>query len=205
MIQATGVILAGGKSKRMGTDKAFLEVGREAMIQRVASELKRVFAEIMISGGNEETGRRLGLKVVSDLIIGGGPMSGIHASLCGASFPKCMVTPCDMPFASAELMRFMMTQAEGYDVAVPRHGIHLQPLFAVYSKSCIGVIEQSLLATRYKIADLYSLLRVNYVNEKSLRALADIDTVFFNVNTPVDLNKAREMSGIKSRSGRANC
>jgi hypothetical protein len=72
MYEAAGVILAGGKSRRMGSDKAFMEVGQAGMIQLVATELKKVFKEILIAGGGEETGRRLGLTVVADLIPGGG-------------------------------------------------------------------------------------------------------------------------------------
>lgn len=200
MFQATGVILAGGKSKRMGTDKAFLDVGREAMIRRVAEELAKLFAELLICGGEEETGKRLGLRVITDLIKGGGPLSGIHAALHGAKYGQSLVVACDMPFVSAPLAQYMIRQAEGYDVAVPRHGIHLQPLFAVYSKSCSKVVEESLHAGRYKIIDLYPRVRVNYVNEENLRAIANIDTAFFNINTPAELARAREMAGKEEKN-----
>lgn len=185
----------------MGQEKALLEVGREAMIRRVAGVLKEVFAEVIISGGVEENGLRLGLRVVPDLIAGGGPLSGIHAALCGAAFAKCLVVACDMPFICPELARYMMEQSEGYDVAVPRHGQHLQPLFAVYSKGCIRAIEESLRAHKCKVIDFYPLVRVNYVSEENLRALADIEVAFFNVNTPSDLVKARVMAE-NSRTGR---
>ena len=194
MMQATGVVLAGGKSKRMGYDKAFLEVGEAAMIKQVASELKKVCNEVLIAGGTEEYGELLGLPVIPDRIPGRGPLSGIHAALGAAKNSKCLVTACDMPFVTAALARSMITQADGYDVAVPTHGIHLQPLFAVYDKNCIGPIEQSLLNNVRKVIDFYPLVRVNYVNEKYLRAIADIDFAFFNVNTPDDLKKARTMA-----------
>jgi len=197
MIKATGVILAGGKSRRMGADKAFLEVGREGMIERVAAELLKVFDEVLIGGGSEETGRRLGLKILKDRISEGGPLSGIHTALHGAVYPKCLVVACDMPFVNADLAHYMIKQAEGYDVAVPRHGIHLQPLFAVYDKSSIPVVEKSLQDARYKIIDFYTRVRVNYVNEENLRTFADIDTAFFNVNTPVDLMEARGLADKK--------
>ena len=73
MIQATGVVLAGGKSKRMGYDKAFLEVGEAAMIKQVASELKKVFNEVLIAGGIKEQGELLGLQVIPDRIPAGIP------------------------------------------------------------------------------------------------------------------------------------
>ncbi len=194
MIQATGVILAGGKSKRMGSDKAFLEVGEAAMIKQVASELRKVFNEVLIAGGTRENGEQLGLHVIPDRIPGRGPLSGIHAALLEASNPKCLVTACDMPFVTAALAHFMINQADGYDVAVPTHGIHMQPLFAVYDRNCVNPIEQALLNNRRKVAAFYPQVRVNYVNEKYLRAIADIDLAFFNVNTPDDLEKARAMA-----------
>ncbi|NLI11376.1 molybdenum cofactor guanylyltransferase [Pelotomaculum propionicicum] len=205
MTEVAGVILAGGKSRRMGTDKAFLTVGREAMIERVAAELRKVFKEILISGGDEETGRRLGLRVIPDLIKGGGPLSGIHATLIAAQSDKCLVVPCDMPFLSAELAKIMISQSEGYDVTVPQHGDYLQPLFAVYSKSCIPAIEEALNNNRHKVVDFYPRVRVKYVSEAILKAAADIDTVFFNVNTPFDLEKARIIDKKKKKVRRVNC
>ncbi len=201
MVKATGVILAGGKSRRMGVDKAFLAVGREAMIERVAIELSKVFDEVLISGGSEDAGRRLGLKVLPDLIVGGGPLSGIHASLKGASHEKCLFVACDMPFVNSGLAQFMIEQSEGYDAVVPQHGIFYQPLFAVYGKVCMQTIEKFLAFRKYKIADFYSHVRVKYINEKYLKAFASIDTMFFNVNTPVDLEKARVMAEKNNESG----
>ena len=197
--EAAGVILAGGKSRRMGSDKTFLEVGQAGMIQLVAAELQKVFKEILIAGGNEETGRRLGLTVVADLIPGGGPLSGIHAALNASSHDKCLVVPCDMPFIKAELAALMVSLAHGYDVAVPTDGAYFQPLFAVYDKSCINVIEQALRAGRYKVVDFYPQVRVNYVNDKYLRELADTGRAFFNVNTPTDLYQARVLAGVAEK------
>jgi len=105
-----------------------------------------------------------------------------------------------MTFINSTLSRFMIQQAEGYDVTVPCHGIHLQPLFAVYSKTCVPAVKKSLSASRYKIVDFYPQVRVNYVNEEKLQALSDIDIVLFNVNTPVDLGKSRVIAQIEERS-----
>lgn len=206
MSKITGVILAGGKSRRMGTDKALLSVGRDAMIERAVTQLSKVCAEVLISGCGEETGRRLGLKVVPDLIKGMGPLSGIHAALLAAQSEKCLVVPCDMPFLSAALAAVMIRQSEGYDVAVPQHGDYLQPLFAVYDKSCIRAVEEALRSGKHKVVDFYPRVRVNYVSETILQAVADIDTVFFNVNTPLELEKARMMEKrMNKKIRRTNC
>lgn len=206
MSKITGVILAGGKSRRMGTDKALLSVGRDAMIERAVAELSKVCAGVLISGCGEETANRLGLRVVPDLIKGMGPLSGIHAALLAAQSKKCLVVPCDMPFLSAALAAVMIRQSEGYDVAVPQHGDYLQPLFAVYDQSCIHAIDEALRNNRHKVVDFYPRVRVNYVSETILQAVADIDTVFFNVNTPLELEKARTMEKrMNKRIRRTNC
>jgi len=201
VIEATGVILAGGKSRRMGFDKAFLPVGREAMIERIAAELVEVFPEVLISARSEDFGRRLGIEVVPDLFTGGGPLSGIHAVLKRSRYPRCRVVACDMPFINIDLARFMVGQSKGFDVTVPKHGIYLQPLFAVYSKDCIPTIEKFLELKRNKVVDFYPYVRVNYVDETLLRTFTDIETAFFNVNTPADLEKARDLAEKRTEPG----
>jgi molybdopterin-guanine dinucleotide biosynthesis protein A len=193
MVETTGVILAGGKSSRMGTDKALINIGQKGMIERVAGELKKVCSEIFVSGGQEETGKRLGLKFIADLIPGRGPLSGINASLHTAAHDYCLVVACDMPFISAELANLMIREVEGYDAAVPSYGQYLQPLFAVYCKSCLPAIESYLASGKMSVTKFLPMVRVNYVTEEKLNLFADMETVFFNVNTPEDLNKARKL------------
>lgn len=192
-IQATGVILAGGKSARMGTDKAFLNLGQQEIIKRIASELQFVFDEVLVVGGDADKLRCLGLKPVPDLIRGGGPLSGIHAALMAARYDKCLVVACDMPFISSALARYIYQKAEGYDVVVPRQGTYLEPLFAIYCKTCIKTIEESLRALRYKIVNFYPRVMVNYVDEEELRAFTGNGKIFFNINTPEDLEKTRNI------------
>lgn len=192
-LRATGVILAGGKSTRMGSDKAFLNLGRQEIIKRIAGELQSVFDEVLVVEGDADKLSCLGLKPVPDLIRGGGPLSGIYAALMAARYDKCFVVACDMPFITSALARYVCHKAEGYDVVVPRHGLYLQPLFAIYRKTCINNIEESLRAFRYKIVDFYPSVLVNYVDEEELGAFADIDKIFFNINTPEDLEKARNI------------
>ena len=192
MLKATAVILAGGKSTRMGSDKAFLAVGRQCMIERVAGLLRGVFEEILIAGGSKEAEIQTGLPVVGDQIPASGPLGGIHAGLAAAGNQLCLVVACDMPFISPELARLLVERAVGHDAAVPRHGVYREPLFSVYRKTCIPAIEESLLSSRYKVVDFYQRVRVNYVNEEEWRHLADPEEVFLNINTPHDLKEARQ-------------
>lgn len=192
MLKATAVILAGGKSTRMGSDKAFLAVGRQCMIERVAGLLRGVFEEILIAGGSKEAEIQTGLPVVGDQIPASGPLGGIHAGLAAAGNQLCLVVACDMPFISPELACLLVERAVDHDAAVPRHGMYMEPLFSVYRKTCIPAIEESLLSSRYKVVDFYQRVRVNYINEEEWRHLADPEEVFLNINTPHDLKEARQ-------------
>jgi len=195
MVKASGVILAGGKSRRMGEDKAVLPVGKGEMIARVALVLKQVFPEVLVVGGCRQTGEKLGLRVVQDIIEGCGPLGGIHAALRSISHDRCLVAACDMPFISAPLAAHMVERSAGYDVAVPRRGRFLEPLFAVYTVNCLFAVEELLLAGGRKVTDFFPRVRVKYLDEGELGDLADLDAAFFNVNTPLDLEKARWMAG----------
>ena len=190
MLEATGAILAGGKSLRMGAKKAMLRVGRQLMVQRVADELKKVFPEVIISGDDQEVGGSLGLPVVPDLVSLGVPICGIHAALHAARHPVVLAVACDMPFVTGNMAELMVSLVDGYDVAVPKRGEYLQPLFAVYCRSCLPAIEKRLSAGESKTTCFYEDVKVNYVDLEKYTGL-DWEAVFFNVNTPGDLRKAR--------------
>lgn len=195
MVQATAIILAGGKNSRMGRNKAFLEIGWQRIIDRSVALFQGVFAEVMVVSNEPERYAYLGVPVVSDIIPGLGPLSGIHAGLTAASHEYSLVVACDMPFVDKDLATFLVDEARGFDVAVPKIGRYLQPLFAVYGSSCLETINTCLQQQISQILQLYSLVRVNYVCEDKIAAVADLKTVFVNVNTPAELEAARKIAG----------
>lgn len=187
----TGIILAGGKNSRMGAEKALLKVGPYFIIERISGVLRKLVDEILVVAGQPEKYAAYGDRVVSDIITGRGPLGGIHAGLVHAAYPRVLVTACDMPFTSAGLVRLIMDSAAGYDVVVPRYRGYPEPLFALYGKSCTGVIERQLAGGRNKITAFYGLVRVRYLEEHEMVAVEPcLERVFFNVNTPGDLEKA---------------
>lgn len=197
MLNATGVILAGGKSVRMGVNKALLKIGKLQMVQHIANELLGVFPEVIISSNDQALGLSLGLPVVPDRFDNKVPLCGIHAALCVSKFECIHVVACDMPFVTGKLAQMMLGETTGYDAAVPRHGMRLEPLFAVYRKSCLQAVERCLLEGNNKTDSFYKAVNVNYVDMKKLLGVDEKD-IFFNVNTPSDLNKARKIAGLSS-------
>ena len=192
MMQATAMILAGGKSTRMGKDKAFLQVGKEKIIDRLVAGLKETFDQVLIVSNEPAAYKYLEVDIVSDIIPGLGPLSGMHAGLKSAKHRHSLVMACDMPFINIKLGKMLVEEVPGFDVVVPQVGAYLQPLFAVYDKSCIQPIEECLKNSISKTTALYPKVRVKYISQEKIAAVADLDMVFLNINTPEELEKAQK-------------
>jgi len=190
----SGIILAGGKNARMGAEKALLRVGPNFIIEHISAALRIVAEEIIVVTSEPDKYARFGDRTVKDIMAGHGPLGGIHAGLACAGQPLALVTACDIPFVSAGLAALLINNAAGYDAVVPFYHGYAEPLFALYRKSCLGVIEELLNNNRNKITGFYQQVKVNFLNEqKLLEAETDLDRIFFNVNTPEDLKKAQKM------------
>lgn len=190
-MEAGVILLAGGKSSRMGTNKAFLTLGKSAAIERIVQELSGMFAEILLVTNTPEEYKGLGLKMVLDEFPGCGPLAGIQVGLKNSSFTRNLVVACDMPFVSRELGAFIMDQCEGFDAAVPVQKQNVHPLFAAYEKSCIYYIEDFLQKGQYKLKNFLNAVRVNYVGESEIKKIVDPDHAFFNMNNQEDYMMAK--------------
>jgi len=182
-LKMTGILLAGGKSTRMGTNKAFLELDGQTLVERSLSVLQNTFVEVLISSNQPEF-YPYGVRIIPDIFPEMGPLSGLHACLQAASFDQCFFVACDMPFLQEDLIRFLAGLSEGYDVTVPRAAGGLNPLHAFYHKNCLPKIENNLKSGRLKIIDFYHKCNVRYVEEHELNGFGDLAMIFSNVNTP---------------------
>ena len=203
MSKATAIILAGGKSTRMGRDKAMIRLNDNNMLEGAVRALAGGFSELIVSANNRSY-EALKIKTVSDVFPGRGPMAGIHAGLMASGNDINFVVPCDMPFINVRLALYMVELAMDSDVGVPKIGDYYEPLFAVYTKSCLPVIEAHLVAGRNKVSKLYTdtELKVRYVSEAEIEKFGYSDSLFFNVNTPVDLQQAKDMAGRKKNGSK---
>ncbi|MEW8959661.1 molybdenum cofactor guanylyltransferase [Neomoorella humiferrea] len=192
MHEAAGIVLAGGKSTRMGTNKALLPLGQVSMLARVVAALRPLFSEIIVVTNTPELYQDLGTRLVTDVIPGRGPLSGFHAGLMYSPYRYNFIVACDMPFIDPGFISHLIKQAEGYDVVVPRLGEYLQPLHAVYSRECLKAVEECLREGQYKAFAFYPKVKVRYVDIDRLQGI-DPERVFFNINTPKDLARARQL------------
>lgn len=174
----TAVILAGGKSKRFGVDKAGLDVNGVNLIEMIVEKCRSFFSEILIAGGNFYIP---GTRYVSDIYENAGPLGGIHAGLTFAENEVCFAVACDMPNFSLPLAKRLFESAEGCDIVLPKTGDYIQPLYAVYKKSVLPVADRLLSGNEKAIRKLYDMVKVHYVEIPPNKDRPE-NSVFFNIN-----------------------
>ncbi|MFD2200174.1 molybdenum cofactor guanylyltransferase [Shivajiella indica] len=181
----TGVILAGGKNSRMGSDKGLLQVGGKSIMERQIEVLQSLVKEIIIIHNGNNYGH-LGVKIFKDIIPDSGPMGGIYTALMVSQTSKIFILSCDMPFISSELVKMIFNEADNCDIAIPRHGKKLEPLCAVYDKSCLVTFKELLDQKALKMMDALDFFKVNEITVPQ-EILAT--QPFANINTPEDYLK----------------
>jgi molybdenum cofactor guanylyltransferase len=196
MPRVSGVILAGGKSRRMGgTPKALLPFGDRPLIDHIAETLRSVLSDCLIVTNTPELYRFLGLPMVGDVFPDGGSLGGIYSGLRAASGDAALCVACDMPFLSAPLVAHLAGRAAEADVVIPDAGGELQTLHAVYGKACLPAMERRLRAGQLRIVGFFDDVRVLRIAADVVGRFADPDTAFMNLNTPEDLARARALWG----------
>jgi molybdopterin-guanine dinucleotide biosynthesis protein A len=193
-VEMTGAILAGGESKRLGVNKAFVEVGGVAVIERVVSVLRGIFEEVFIVTVRPELYTHLGCPVHADLLPGNDSLGGLHAALSYASAEGCFLCACDMPFLNPRLIRALVELAPSADLVIPESADGVQPLHAVYSKQCLPAIEANIAASQLKLTAFHPQVTVRVVEGGELGDLDPHGRSFFNINTMEDLEEARSLA-----------
>jgi molybdopterin-guanine dinucleotide biosynthesis protein A len=193
-MRVTGVVQAGGKSARMGGEpKALMEVGGRRIVERVVAAIAPVVDDVLVVTNTPERYAFLGLPMVGDVFPDHGALGGIYSGLAAASGDVAFTVACDMPFVRADVVRLVVAHAAGADVVIPRLGEYLETMHAAYGKACLAPMEECLRAGRLKIVGFFDRVRVREISEADVRALADPDVVFMNVNTPDELARARAL------------
>lgn len=196
----TGVVLAGGRSSRMGRNKAFLDFGSKSIVEHTIELFKSIFSEIILVANSPEEYKELGVRVVADIFPGKGSLGGIYTGLFYSLHDHAFVVSCDMPFLKKDLIRFLIGLKEDYDVTVPRHRNGYEPLHAVYSKKCLKPIEFMLSKGDLRIVGFYPDVRVREVSEEELCPYNPDPSAFININTPEEYEEALKKGNIPSSS-----
>lgn len=201
----TAIVLAGGMSRRLGRDKLREVVGGCTLLERVLTALRPVCQEIILSVAREPTPTPLpwNVRVVPDLSPGRGVLGGIRSGLVASRTKHSLVVAADMPFLNTDLLRYLVSLAPGYDIVLPSPDGKTEPLHAVYSRDCLEHIVRLLDAGERRIATLFPLVRVRYVEAEELDRLDPRRLSFFNVNTEADLAEARRTAREMGEGGDA--
>ena len=188
----TGIILAGGKSLRMGLDKAFLEVEGIPIIERTDALFRKLFSETIIVTNQEKAFKRFGTRICRDLIPQGGAAGGLFTGLFFSSFPYSFAVACDMPYLNEPVIAYLIANMEDYDVVVPRTKDGLQPLHAIYSRNCLEPLRKIIRGGKRRVIDFYPMVRVKMIPDDEFSDLDPLAESFLNVNTPDELQFLRK-------------
>lgn len=202
--QIAGFILAGGQSRRMGTDKAQLAWGAGTFLSRAIEVLRPMGSSVVVVGGSPAAG--LDVPVLADQFASRGPLAGIHAALSHSKTDWNIILAVDMPLVTTALLTFIAEQCRDSSAKaiVPETAGRLQPLCAAYHRRLVPRIEQAIDAEELSIHRLLERLSTGIMGTNSgrIRELSESELIehgfspemLMNVNTPEDLRRAREVA-----------
>ena len=196
----SGIILAGGRSRRLGRDKAVEPFDGQPLIRRVINRVAPLTDEIVVVVADTARGQALPLDadhhVAVDIYPDGGSLGGIFSGLSVAANDWGLVVACDMPFLNRRLLEHMLGLRADCDAVVPRPGTFPEPTHALYSRACLPHIEARLQANDLKISGFFEEVKVRYLDEEEVRQFDPELLSFFNVNSPEDLARAHALAAV---------
>jgi molybdenum cofactor guanylyltransferase len=191
----TGIILAGGKNSRMGTNKAFLEIDGNRLIDKTINIYREIFSEIIIVTNDPLSYIEFtDTAIVTDIYKGKGPLGGIYTGLFYSKNDHAFISACDMPFLNKDFIIYLTGQADKFDIVVPQLSEGFQPLHAIYSQKCLSHIKKMLIADKLKITGFYKEVRLLSIPEEKITPFSQDGRLFLNVNTPEDMEKEQKRS-----------
>ncbi len=195
--EISGVVLAGGKSRRMGVDKRHLSVHGQPLLDRVLSVLLGVFPEVLLVLAERDLPRQdERIRMVTDLIPGCAAVGGLYTGLYYSRYPRVFVVACDMPFINPDVIEFFSQKLEAADVVLAQLVTGLQPLHGLYSKKCLPFLKEMMDAGELRlqhIADKQGLV-VHRIPESEIKSLDPQLLSFLNLNSPSDVELANKIN-----------
>lgn len=194
----TIAILAGGQSRRMGTDKSFVPLDGKPLIQHVIDRASQLEIPLILIANDVERYQQLGLPVYSDVIPGAGSLGGLYTALSHSSTAFTLCLACDMPQVNPALLHHLITLKDSYDVVVPRVDGVAQSLHAIYHQRCLPIMHEHIQQGKLKISRVIDVLNTRFVDDAELRLIDPDSTSFMNLNTQVDLEQFKRIKIGKS-------
>ena len=192
----TGIILAGGSSKRYGQNKAFLKIGSVRLIDSILQEMKTIFKRVILITNEKKKYEYLEIPMVEDLIKGLGPLGGIYTGLMSIPDQAGFFVACDMPRINRQLVRYMVDIKGNHGAVVPSVADKIEPLHAIYFQSCLKPIRHLIDSKRYHVRLFYDSIPVRYVKEDEIRKFCCPSKAFLNINTPDEFAKIKSLINV---------
>jgi FdhD protein len=197
----TAVILAGGGSTRMKSNKALLPFSGELFIERIYRQLSAIFPEVILVTNTPELYRFLPCRAVPDIFPGLGSLAGIHAGLTHCATPYVFTVACDMPNLNESLIRYMTNCISGQDIVIPESDGGVEPLHAIYGKGCLPAMEKALSKGKSRIIECFDWRNVSVVSKEEIEAIDPGFLSFRNINTPEEYFRFRDEMREENRDG----
>ncbi|BFU93892.1 MAG: putative molybdenum cofactor guanylyltransferase [Nitrospira sp.] len=193
--EVTGILLAGGKSRRMGEDKRFVEIGTRTLLERSLDILRSVFQDVMIVIAQDSPELPSVVPVARDLVADCGSLGGLYTGLKRARTSRIFVVACDMPFFNQETVRYFVDLKGEADIVMAKLDNGWHPMHALYGRRCLPVMESLMAAKDLRIHRLVEdpVLKSHVVTAEDLKLIDPDGRAFVNINTPADLESARSI------------
>jgi molybdopterin-guanine dinucleotide biosynthesis protein A len=191
----TGVILAGGRSSRMGSNKALLPYQGGRFIEAIFRQLNALFDDVILVTNTPRDYTFLPCRSVADLHPGAGALAGLHAGLFHSTTSHIFAVACDMPYLNEELIRALVARRDESDVIIPEGEGGLEPLHAVYAAACLSHMEASLLSGQRRIVSFFDRVAVQCLGRDQVATIDPAFSSFRNINTPEDYFELRQQKG----------
>lgn len=182
----TGLVLAGGRSRRFGEDKALLELAGETLLERTVKAVAEIADEVLIVGRMQVPRALARYRALADELPRIGPLGGLLTGLRAASHDSVLTTACDLPFISAPLLQHLTRLPAELDAAVPRFHGRAQPLLAVYRRRVLPAVGAQIETGDFHLRALLARLHIWWLEEPQLRQLDPELRSFTNINVPAD-------------------
>lgn len=192
-LTATGFVVAGGRSQRMGQDKALLAWGGATLLDRALACLRGASDDVRILCGPEPRYADRGAALVPDALPGSGPLVGVASGLRRLERPLGLFLAVDLPRVTAELLRHLLALAADADAVVPFSEAGAEPLCAAYGRGCLAPIQAAIARGELKMTSFWPDVRVRRVLPEELRRFGDPAVLFANINAPEDYERAKEL------------
>jgi molybdopterin-guanine dinucleotide biosynthesis protein A len=198
-LETSAIILAGGKSLRLGYNKVLEIVGGRSLLEQVISRVASLSSEIIVVATEEQVIPQFedypDMQVVTDIYPGKGPLGGIYTGLKTSTSTCNLVVAADMPFLNQALLGYMLGLVDGVDLVAPRVGGQVEPLHAVYMRGCLAAIEKMMKEGVLGVHKLFSRVNVRYVEADEIARFDPEQRSLFNINTEGDLQMAKKIAG----------